>query len=78
MNSNGRSLRSLVDKWLAPTPGTPILLRRLRHAKQGSLRCVRVGAAGALQTWAILFFDTTTVRGVCFLLQLNGRLWHRT
>lgn len=56
MKSSGRSLRNLVDKWLAPTPGSPISLSRLTFARPGTLRCVRVEATGVSEPRAIFFF----------------------
>ncbi|RKR31522.1 hypothetical protein B0G82_7701 [Paraburkholderia sp. BL17N1] len=56
MSSNGTSLRSLIDKWLAPAPGSTISLSRPRHAKTRSIRCVRVESLGASGAQAIFFF----------------------
>lgn len=56
MSSNGTSLRNLIDKWLAPTPASPIVLSRPRYSKPQSLRCVRAESIGSSSGLAILFF----------------------
>lgn len=56
MTSNRTSLRNQIDKWLAPAPGSPIALSRLRCAKPTSLRCVRAESIGTTPGLAILFF----------------------
>lgn len=56
MSSNGTSLRNLIDKWMAPTPGSPIALSRPKSAKLMSLRCVRAESMGPSGPLAILFF----------------------
>ncbi|REE07491.1 hypothetical protein B0G71_8004 [Paraburkholderia sp. BL27I4N3] len=57
MSSNAISLRNVIEKWLAPTPASPIRLTRVRHAIPGPLRCVRAEALLASGPLAILFFQ---------------------
>ncbi|RDU95934.1 hypothetical protein DWV00_27070 [Trinickia dinghuensis] len=56
MNSNVVSLRSLIDKWLAPTPASPICVTRLSYARSRPTRCVRVESVGSSGALAIFFF----------------------
>ncbi|MGF6879664.1 hypothetical protein OKW35_009198 [Paraburkholderia sp. MM5477-R1] len=56
MSSNVESLRSLIEKWLAPTPASPISLTRMNYAKSRSMRCVRVESLRASGALAIIFF----------------------
>jgi hypothetical protein len=42
MNTSERSLRSLVEKWLAPTRAAPIRVTRFSHARSDHCRCIRV------------------------------------
>jgi hypothetical protein len=42
MSAGGRSLRWLIDKWLAPVPGRPIRLSRFSYSTANELRCIRV------------------------------------
>ncbi len=56
MSSNVVSLRSLIDKWLAPTPASPISVTRLSYAKGRSMRCVRVESVKSSGALAIFFF----------------------
>ena len=37
-----RSLRSLVEKWLAPTSGTPVRVTRLSRPKSHAGNCVHI------------------------------------
>jgi hypothetical protein len=42
MNGTEKSLRSLVDKWLAPTPSAPIRVTQFGRACSNQRRYVRV------------------------------------
>ena len=57
MSSNVVSLRSLIDKWLAPTPTSPISVTRLSYPKGRSMRCVRVESVRSSGALAIFFFQ---------------------
>ncbi|VVE54220.1 hypothetical protein PTE30175_04810 [Pandoraea terrae] len=56
MSSDATSLRSLIDKWVASTPASPIRLTRLTYAKRRSVRCVRAESIRASGSLAIFFF----------------------
>ncbi|MPW23603.1 hypothetical protein GCT13_44540 [Paraburkholderia sp. CNPSo 3157] len=56
MNSSPRSLHSLVDKWLAPTPTTFIRVTRFRSPSSLNGRYVRVETARQTCTMAMFFF----------------------
>jgi hypothetical protein len=73
MNIAEKSLRFLVEKWLAPTP-----TMRIRVVQSGRMglhkrRYVRVEASAATGSRAIFSFGTMTARGVCFRLRSRGR-----
>lgn len=56
MDSTGKSLRSMIEKWLAPTSGTPIRLTRFSRTRssRGQYVCVEISRpAGSL---AVFFF----------------------
>lgn len=57
MTSNIVSLRSLIDKWLAPTPASPISVTRLSYTRGRSMRCVRVESVKSSGVLAIFFFQ---------------------
>lgn len=56
MSGNEVSLRSLIDKWLAPTAASPIHLTRMSRVKTRSQRCVHVECLGASGSLAFFFF----------------------
>jgi len=56
MSSCPRSLHSLVDKWLAPTPTTMIRVTRFRPTDPNNSRYVRVETARQTGTMAMFFF----------------------
>jgi len=56
MSSSVESLRSLIEKWLAPTPASPITVTRMNYAKSRPMRCVRVESLRTSGTLAIFFF----------------------
>jgi hypothetical protein len=56
MSSDVTSLRSLIDKWLAPTSVSPISLTRMSYPKARPVRCVRVESLRASGSLAIFFF----------------------
>lgn len=58
MNPGEKSLRTLIDKWLAPTPASPVRITRLRFSRTASneARCVCVRAARTTGPLAIFFF----------------------
>lgn len=56
MNTGERSLRLLVDKWLAPTPAMPVHVIRLSHKGTNPRRCVYVEALRPGGLLAIFFF----------------------
>ncbi|REG49222.1 hypothetical protein B0G80_5568 [Paraburkholderia sp. BL6669N2] len=57
MSSNVVSLRSLIDKWLAPTPASPVRLTRFRYAAPRPTRCVRAESLLASGSLALIFFQ---------------------
>ena len=57
MSSNVVSLRSLIDKWLAPTLASPVSVTRLSYARGRSVRCVRVESVRSSGALAIFFFQ---------------------
>lgn len=56
MSSDVVSLRSVIDKWLAPSATAPIRVTRLRCASNGSMRCVRAEPFLSPGSRAIFFF----------------------
>lgn len=56
MSTSERSLRLLVDKWLAPTPAMPVHVIRLNHKGTNPRRCVCVEALRPNGLLAIFFF----------------------
>lgn len=50
-----KRLRMVVDKWLAPTPGTSIRVERIAAGIQGTQR-VRVELEGPRGTLSLVFF----------------------
>lgn len=56
MNEHRTSLRSLVDKWLAPTPSTPGWVTNFGHIASSHLRYVRLEGGAATAPRAIIFF----------------------
>jgi hypothetical protein len=55
MNTSEKSLRQLIEKWLAPISETPIRVIRFSRAHAGRCRCVRVEAL-RLECPVSLFF----------------------
>ena len=72
MNSSPRSLHSLVDKWLAPTPTTSIHVTRFRSTSSLNGRYVRVETARQTGTMAMFFFRHHD--GWCVFPPLNNRM----
>ncbi|MBB5443762.1 MULTISPECIES: hypothetical protein [unclassified Paraburkholderia] len=56
MNTDQKSLRWLIDKWLAPTPAMPVRLKRYGRANSSQRRCVRVESLRTTGSLAIFFF----------------------
>ncbi|REE07111.1 hypothetical protein B0G71_7586 [Paraburkholderia sp. BL27I4N3] len=56
MNTAQKSLRLLVDKWLAPTPTTSIRITRLGRRSSNSQRCIRVETVRSHGPCALFFF----------------------
>ena len=56
MNTQRDSLRRIVDKWLAPTPGAPVREIRLCRMPANHTRYVRVEALRPTGVLALLFF----------------------
>ena len=56
MNSAETSLRTLVDKWLAPNARVPARVVRFSRTQQQRLRYVCVEAVHPARTIAIFFF----------------------
>jgi len=56
MNGTEKSLRLLVDKWLAPTPAMSIRITRLGRTSSNSQRCVRVETVRPQGPCALFFF----------------------
>ncbi|MCG5077092.1 hypothetical protein [Paraburkholderia tagetis] len=56
MASAENSLRLLVEKWLAPTPATPVRVTRFTRTRSKRRRYVRVEAVGPAGSLAIFFF----------------------
>lgn len=56
MNTAQPSLRSLVDKWLAPTAAMPARVTRFSRLNSNHTRYVRVEASHPTGTLAIFFF----------------------
>ncbi|TDN59173.1 hypothetical protein [Paraburkholderia sp. BL10I2N1] len=57
MNTDQKSLRWLIDKWLAPTPAMPVRLIRYGLAGSRQRRCVRVESLRPTGLLAIFFFQ---------------------
>jgi hypothetical protein len=56
MNLEERSLRWLIDKWLAPAPAAPVRLTRYGGANSSQRRCVLVQSSDPIRPLAIFFF----------------------
>ncbi|EEF26011.1 conserved hypothetical protein [Ricinus communis] len=56
MNLEVGSLRWLIDKWVAPTPATPVRLIRYGGANSNRRRCVIAQSSEATRSLAIVFF----------------------
>ena len=56
MNTQRDSLRRIVEKWLAPTPGTPVREIRLCRMPADHTRYVRVEALRPSGVLALFFF----------------------
>lgn len=57
MNTSERSLRALVEKWLAPGVAAPIHVTRLIHARSDHRRCIRVETLRQESQIALFFFQ---------------------
>jgi hypothetical protein len=55
MTTKEKSLRWLVEKWLAPTASTPVELIRCSHPNSSG-RCVLARQSGSARSLAIFFF----------------------
>ena len=56
MNTQRASLRRIVDKWLAPTPASPVRDIRLCRMQANHIRYVRVEALRPSGVLALFFF----------------------
>lgn len=56
MDATGQSLRTLVDKWLAPNAGVPARVVRFSRMQGNRLRYVCIETAHPARTIAIFFF----------------------
>jgi hypothetical protein len=56
MRSDEKSLRWLIEKWLAPTPAMPVRVTRFGHARLSQRRYVCVEASRCARPLAIFFF----------------------
>lgn len=56
MKPEERSLRWLIDKWLAPTPATPVRVTRYGRANPHPRRCVLAQSSGPAGPLEIFFF----------------------
>ncbi|CAL8476982.1 conserved protein of unknown function (plasmid) [Caballeronia sp. S22] len=56
MRGNIISLRSVVDKWMAPTSASSIRFNRCTYSTLSHTRCVRAESLGASGRLAIFFF----------------------
>ncbi|MGU7779198.1 hypothetical protein [Burkholderia sp. PU8-34] len=56
MSTDRQSLRSLIDKWLAPTAAMPARVTRFSRITSNHQRCVYVETARQSGTLAIYFF----------------------
>jgi hypothetical protein len=56
MDFGERSLRWLIDKWLAPTPAHPVRLVRYSRSSSNQTRCVLVQSSTPDNSLAIFFF----------------------
>lgn len=52
-----RSLRSVIEKWLGPTPSRPIRLTRCQRTNSRHTRCVLVQASEVTGPLSIFFFQ---------------------
>ncbi|MBC8746483.1 hypothetical protein OKW43_007302 [Paraburkholderia sp. WC7.3g] len=50
------SLRSLIDKWIAPTATTSVHITRCTFANSGQTKCVLARSSAAENAFAIFFF----------------------
>jgi hypothetical protein len=69
-NTNEKSLRSQVEKWLAPAPAIPVHVIEFGRTRRGGSRYVCVETAGGAR--ALFFFGTAMVDGACSLLPRTG------
>lgn len=56
MRPEEKSLRWLIDKWMAPTLATPVRVTRYGRPNASSGRCVLVQSSGAARSLSIFFF----------------------
>ncbi|MEX3935166.1 hypothetical protein AB4Y32_25805 [Paraburkholderia phymatum] len=56
MNTHQHSLRDLVEKWLSPTPTTPVRVTRFSRTRDGNRRYVCIEVARPACSVAIVFF----------------------
>ncbi|MBP0588514.1 hypothetical protein J8I87_02025 [Paraburkholderia sp. LEh10] len=56
MNVHQQSLRELVEKWLSPTPATPLRVTQFSRTRDSNRRYVCVEVARPACSVAIMFF----------------------
>jgi hypothetical protein len=56
MDTQHQSLRGIVEKWLSPTPASPVSGIHLCRMQANHARCVRVEAVRAGGVLALFFF----------------------
>jgi hypothetical protein len=56
MNTDDMALRMLVEKWLAPTPMSPVRVTRFNRSSPNRRRCICVEASRPTGLLAIFFF----------------------
>lgn len=56
MDTTAHSLRSLIEKWLAPTHATPVRLTRFSSTRLSHRHCVCVEASRPAGSLALFFF----------------------
>jgi|ERR1700674_11923 hypothetical protein len=56
MNGSEKSLRRLIDKWLAPTPAIPVRVKRFSGMRSNQRRYVCVEASRSAGSLVIFFF----------------------
>ncbi|OUL68200.1 hypothetical protein CA602_51850 [Paraburkholderia hospita] len=56
MNSSTSSLRSVIEKWLSPSPAMPIRVAEFSRTRSNRRRYVRVEVVGPTGRLALFFF----------------------